>query len=101
MTKDSEHYTVHADLPDAAKENIYVNIEVAVVSISGKKTPVVENKEGERVLRRERRYSKVSRSFQPGQEIGESGVQASFTDGVLELTLQKKIAVAARKLKIQ
>ena len=101
VKEDSDAYTVHADLPGVPKDDIHVNIEGAVVSISAEKKRVVENKEGERVLRSERHYGKVSRSFQLGQEIDESRAQAKFSDGVLELTLPKKVAVAARKLKIQ
>lgn len=101
VKEDGENYTVHADLPGVPKEDIQVNIEGAVVSISAEKKRLVENKEGERLLRSERHYGKVSRSFQLGQEIDESRAQARFADGVLELTLPKKVAVAARKLKIQ
>jgi len=101
VKEDSDAYTVHADLPSVPKDDIHVNIEGAVVSISAEKKRVVENKEGERILRSERHYGKVSRSFQLGQEIDESRAQAKFADGVLELTLPKKVAVTARKLKIQ
>jgi len=52
------------------------------------------------VLRIERYYGKVSRSFQLGQDIDESKATAKFTDGVLELTLPKKTATSARRLAI-
>jgi HSP20 family protein len=52
------------------------------------------------VLRTERYYGKVSRSFQFGQDIDEAKAAAKFTDGVLELTLPKKSAIAARRLVI-
>jgi HSP20 family protein len=101
VKENSDGYTVHADLPGVARDDISVNIEGAVVSIGAEKKRVVENKDGERVLRSERHYGKVSRSFQLGQEIDESRAQARFSDGVLELTLPKKATVAARKLTIQ
>jgi HSP20 family protein len=101
VKENSDGYTVHADLPGVARDDISVNIEGAVVSIGAEKKRVVENKDGERVLRSERHYGKVSRSFQLGQEIDESRAQARFSDGVLELTLPKKASVAARKLTIQ
>ena len=101
VKENAEAYTVHADLPGVARDDISVNIEGAVVSIGAEKKRVVENKDGERVLRPERHYGKVSRSFQLGQEIDESRAQARFSDGVLELTLPKKATVAARKLTIQ
>jgi len=59
-----------------------------------------EVKEGERVLRSERYYGKVSRSFQLGQDIDEAKAAAKFNDGVLELTLPKKAAAAAKRLTI-
>ena len=101
VKEDKDAYTVHADLPGVAKDDIHVNIEGPVVSISAEKKRVVENKDGERVLRSERHYGKVSRSFQLGQDIDESQAQARFADGVLELTLPKKVVAASRKLTIQ
>jgi HSP20 family protein len=101
VKEDKDAYTVHADLPGVAKDDIHVNIEGSVVSISAEKKRTVENKEGERVLRSERHYGKVSRSFQLGQDIDEARAQARFADGVLELTLPKKVVAASRKLTIQ
>ena len=45
-------------------------------------------------------FGKVSRSFQLGQDVDESKSAAKFTDGVLELTLPKKAASAAKRLTI-
>ncbi|WP_374336698.1 Hsp20/alpha crystallin family protein [Methyloversatilis sp.] len=101
VKEDKDAYTVHADLPGVAKDDIHVNIEGSVVSISAEKKRTVENKDGERVLRCERHYGKVSRSFQLGQEIDEGKAQARFADGVLELTLPKKVVASSRKLTIQ
>lgn len=101
VKEDKDAYTVHADLPGVAKDDIHVNIEGAVVSISAEKKRAVENREGERVLRSERHYGKVSRSFQLGQDIDEARAQARFADGVLELTLPKKVGASSRKLTIQ
>lgn len=101
VKEDKENYTVHADLPGVAKEDIHVSIEGAVVSISAEKKRTVENRDGERVLRSERHFGKVSRSFQLGQDIDESRAEARFADGVLELKLPKKVSAASRKLTIQ
>ena len=101
VKEDKDAYTVHADLPGVTKDDIHVNIEGAVVSISAEKKRTIENREGERVLRSERHYGKVSRSFQLGQDIDEARAQARFADGVLELTLPKKVAASSRKLTIQ
>jgi len=76
-------------------------IDGPTVSISAERKQEKEVKEGERVLRTERYFGKVSRSFQLGQDIDEAAASAKFTDGVLELTLPKKAATQAKRLTIQ
>lgn len=94
-------YVVHAELPGMKKEDIHVHIDGAVVSISAERRQEKEVKEGERVLRTERYFGKVSRSFQLGQEIDDGKAGARFTDGVLELTLPKKVTPQATRLTIE
>ena len=60
-----------------------------------------EQKEGERVLRSERYYGAVYRSFVLPVELDEAASAAKYESGVLELTLTKKAQVAGRKLTIQ
>ncbi len=93
-------YFVHAELPGIKKEDIHVHIDGNLVSISAERRQEKEVKEGERVLRSERYFGKVARSFQLAQELDESKAVARFVDGVLELTLPKKAATTARRLTI-
>lgn len=101
VKEDNEGFKVHAELPGVKKEDIAVNIDGAMVSISAEKKQSGEQKDGERVLRTERYYGKVSRSFQLGGEIDEARASAKFNDGVLELVLPKKATAQARKLTVQ
>jgi HSP20 family protein len=94
-------YLVHAEIPGVKKEDIHVAIDGAIVSVSAERREEKDVKEGERVLRTERYFGKVSRSFQLAQEIDEAQVNAKYTDGVLELTLPKKAATQARRITIQ
>lgn len=96
-----QSYEVHAELPGMNKEDIHVHIDGPVVSISAERKQEKEVKEGEKVLRTERYFGKVSRSFQLGQEIDEAKASAKFNDGVLELTLPKKAEAQARRLTIE
>lgn len=93
-------FQVHAELPGIKKEDIHVHIDGPVVSISAERKQDKETKEGERVLRTERYFGQVSRSFQLGQDVDESKASAKFTDGVLELSLPKKTAPQAKRLVI-
>jgi len=94
-------YTVHAELPGVSKDDIHVTIEGNSVAISAEVKKTSEKKEGDKVLRSERYYGKVYRSFALGQEVDEANAHAKFDNGVLELVLPKKTATAARKLAIE
>lgn len=94
-------YLVHAEIPGVKKEDIQVAVDGAVVSVTAERREEKDVREGERVLRTERYFGKVSRSFQLAQEIDEAQVTAKYTDGVLELALPKKAAAQARRITIQ
>ena len=100
VKEQADNYVVHAELPGVKKEDIHVNIDGPTVSITAERKQEKEVKEGERILRTERYYGKVSRSFQLGQDIDEAKAGAKFTDGVLELTLPKRAATSTRRLTI-
>lgn len=93
-------YTVHAEIPGVDKENIHVTIDGNHISISAEVRRENEVKDGERVLRSERSYGKVSRSFVLENEVDEAKAEAHYKDGVLQLVLPKKAVAAAKKLTI-
>ena len=101
VAENDKAYTVHADLPGAKKEDIHVSIDGDQVAISAETRTEREVKEGERVLRAERYAGKFYRAFSLGTVIDEAGVVARYVDGVLELTLPKKAAPAAKRVTIQ
>lgn len=94
-------YTVHADIPGVKKEDIHVSVDGSQVSISAETKLEKEEKKGEKVLRSERYCGKVARSFTLAHDVDEAHAEARYSDGVLELTLPKKAATAARKLAIK
>jgi HSP20 family protein len=71
------------------------------VTIAAEVKPLVEAAEGTRVLRTERYSGNVYRSFTLPVELDETASEAKYDNGVLELRLVKKPAVAGRKLAIQ
>ena len=94
-------YSVKAEIPGVKKEDIHVAIDGNQVSIEAEVKKEKEEKKGEKVVRSERYFGKVSRAFRLGQEIDEAGASARYSDGVLELTLPKKATAAAKQLRIQ
>jgi len=94
-------YVVNAEIPGVAKDEIQVSIEGNQVTIGAEVKREPEAKDGGRVLRSERYRGSVYRGFTLPMEIDESASNAKYENGVLELTLVKKAAVAGRKLTVQ
>ena len=101
VTEKNGGYQVTADLPGVKKEDIHVDIDGAQLTLTAEVKREKEAAEGERVLHSERVFGKVSRSFTLPQEVDEAKAEAKFRDGVLELTLPKKAAVARKQISIQ
>lgn len=100
VKEDDKSYVVHAEIPGVKKEDIHVTIDGNQVAISAEVKNEKEVKEGEKLLRSERYYGKVSRAFTLAQDVDEGASQAKYNDGVLELTLVKKVAAQAKRLTI-
>jgi HSP20 family protein len=101
IKENEKDYTVHAEIPGVNKDDIHVTIDGNQVSISAEVKKEKEEKEGGKVLRSERYYGKVFRSFSLAHDIDDAKAKAKYSDGVLELTLPKKAGAAAKKLAIQ
>jgi len=101
VTEDAGAYKVKADIPGVKKEDISVSIDGNVVRIEAEARSEKESREGERVLRSERSYGNIARSFSLAQDVDAAKVQAKYADGVLSLELPKKSAPDARKISIQ
>jgi len=101
VKEDDKGYTVHAEIPGVKKDDIHVTIDGNQVSVSAEVRNEKEVKEGEKVLRSERYYGKVSRAFTLGQDVDEGAAQAKYSDGVLELVLPKKAVTKAKRLSVE
>jgi HSP20 family protein len=102
VTESDKGYTVKADIPGVKKEDINVRIDGNVVQIDAESRSEKETKgNGDKVLRSERYYGTISRTFSLAQDVDEANVQARYADGVLTLELPKKAAPTSRKIAIQ
>lgn len=102
VTENDKGYTVKADIPGVKKEDIHVRVDGNVVRIDAESRSESETKgNGDKVLRSERHYGSISRSFSLAQDVDEGNVQAKYADGVLTLELPKKAPASARKIEIQ
>lgn len=100
VKEDDAAYTVHAEIPGVPKDDIQVSIDGNVVSLRAEVQQKDEKKEGEKVLRSERYYGAVERSFQLPADVDAAQAKAKYDNGVLTLTLPKKQSGATQRLKI-
>ena len=77
---------VRADLPGLKKEDVKVEVEDNVLSISGERNDEREDNKDD-YYRSERSYGRFYRAVQLPDGVKADDVQASFKDGVLEVTV--------------
>lgn len=94
-------YLVKADLPGVKKEDIKVAVEGNRVSISAECKREKEEKSNGNVVRSERYYGQQHRSFTLPQDVDEAKASASYSDGVLSLSLPKKPGAGTRQITVQ
>ncbi len=91
-----------AELPGMAEENISIEMENNVLSISGEKTETrTEGDEDRRHHVWERNFGSFNRSFSLPRTIDGSNVEATFDAGVLTVRLPKIAEAKGRKIEIK
>ena len=93
-------YRLIAEIPGVRKEEINVSINGGEVTIAAEVKNEKEAREGERTLRSERYYGKVSRTVVLEYPVDEAGAEARYVDGVLELTLPKSQSAMPKRITV-
>jgi HSP20 family protein len=101
VTKTDDTYAVKAEMPGVSKNDINVSVDGNQVTISGEVKKEKEEKKGEEVIRSERYYGTVSRSFTLPQEVDQARAEARYADGVLNLTLPTKAKSTSQRLAVK
>ena len=101
LSEDDKNYIVRAEIPGVKKEDIKVDVDGNRVSISAEIKSFKEEKKNERVIHSERYEGKAFRSFTLDTAVNEGAAQASYKDGLLELTLPKTGNGKSKRLTIQ
>ena len=102
MHENDNNYVVTTEMPGVQPDNIQVRVENDMLSIEGEiPEQVSEQKEGERIIMKERRYGKFSRRIRLPQMVDADKVEASYQDGVLRLTLPKSEAAQPKRIPVK
>lgn len=100
VSETDQEYTVKADLPGVNKDDIKVAIQGNQVSLTAE-IKEEKNVGGGTALRQERYCGQIQRSFTLPQEVDDDQAVARYENGVLQLTLPKKVGGGGRQLAIQ
>lgn len=100
LSEDDKNFFVKAEIPGVSKDDIKVSVEGNQVSLSAEVKKEHEEKQGAKVIRSERYYGSVARSFTLDEGVDPAAASAKYENGVLQLTLPKKPNGQARLLKI-
>jgi HSP20 family protein len=96
----NDEFVITAELPGVKKQDIDVTLENGVLTIAAETKVEQADKDGERIVRQERRYGKYVRSLRLGTQIDERKINAQYKDGVLQLTLPKAEEVKPKKITV-
>ena len=81
-------YILDVEMPGYKKDDVKISLFNGTMTISAEKHETNEEKDGKgRLLRQERYSGSCSRSFYVGDAIKETDVTASFSDGILKITI--------------
>ncbi len=83
----AEGYELCMDLPGVLKENLSLEMEEGVLTITTA-APAAGDSSDETYILHERRQQGMTRSF-AFKDVDENNIEASFADGVLRVTLKK------------
>lgn len=99
ISEDEKNIHIEAELPGVKKENIKLQIEDNILTISGDKKNASSVEKN--YFRSERCFGKFSRRFTIPADINIESVSAEFTDGILNITVEKKIEIPVKERTIE
>jgi HSP20 family protein len=97
--EEGENLVVEAHLPGVKADDIDVNVERGVLTITGKTESEEERRERNYLLR-EKRSGRFSRSLQLPATYRTENCQANYDNGVLRLTFPKAEEARPRRIQI-
>jgi HSP20 family protein len=100
LIETDKEYRLCAEMPGISKDKIDINIDKKGIEISAEaKSEVEEDKKG--YVNRERNYSSFYRRMTFPEEVIPEKAEATYENGVLEITIPKKTPTDTKKHKVK
>jgi HSP20 family protein len=100
VRENDDEITIELAAPGLRKEDFKLDYDNGRLTISAEKEEKFEEKDGEKITRREFSYSSFQRSFSvPETVVNVEKITAKYSDGILKLTLPKREEVKPKPAK--
>ena len=100
LVETDDHFVLKADLPGLSEDDVQIDVEDNVLTVSGeRKAEHEDTREG--YVRVERSYGAFRRSLTLPEGVEAEAVSASFENGVLEIRIPKPEQRKPRRVAIQ
>ncbi len=100
IVEEDARFLLRADVPGVKAEDIEIDLEKGVLSISGNRASE-QQEEGQNVQRQERTSGRFLRRFSLPDTTDTDDVSATCADGILEIVIPKQPEVQARKITVK
>lgn len=87
ILEDDNNFVIKAELAGVPKEDIKVEVDKKILTLSGERKSEVNDEKHHRI---ERFYGSFTRSFSLPETVDEASIKAESKDGILTLTLPKQ-----------
>ena len=100
IIEEKDRFVLKADVPGVNPEDIDVNMENGVLSVSGQRHEE-STEEAEGVKRLERLSGRFYRRFSLPESANAEGISAKSVNGILEVVIPKQPEVKARRITVE
>jgi HSP20 family protein len=99
LMESDDQYHLSVDLPGISRDDVTVSVENNRLTIRGERASQ-SHAEDANILRMERSVGTFYRAIRLPESVNEDAIKASFTNGVLSVTLPKTEKSRPKKIKI-
>ncbi|HUL69992.1 MAG TPA: Hsp20/alpha crystallin family protein [Gemmatimonadales bacterium] len=100
LVETEKEYVIRLEVPGIPKENLDVNLEGEILTVTGHKEKVAKDK-GENYLWEEREAGKFMRAIRLPKPVEAAKIEAAAVEGVLTIHLPKKEVALKNKILIK
>ena len=94
VKENKKNYQLSIELPGYKKDDVKVKLDKGVLTVSATRHEEKSDEKDGKIIRHERYFGSVSRSWYVGEELKQQDVKANYKNGILSLIVPKVEAKA-------